>query len=301
LVIWQIENGRNVNRENKMTKKILHILLGLAVALGVSLALSLPAMAAGNTWYVDPAGMDDGSHGTGTGSAAFQTIQYAVDAATAGDTIIVGNGTFAEALVVNKANLIIQSVSPLGSVIMPTTTPSNQGAAIYISADGVTIDGFEIDGTTVCQNGIFGLDTSDLTIKNNKVHGAVNAWDGCGIVLMSWGNDGTVYNNLVQGNEVYDTGRMGIMIMDYDGTNYTVTSGNTVTGNIVHDVWKMVTEWSDHGGGIQIYVGKNCTTQKTLFTMFRMDNAVFTCSDRLQETLLNTIPSEIILSVFKFG
>jgi parallel beta-helix repeat protein len=251
-----------------MVKKISCILFGLVIIFGLSLAMSLPAMAAGNTWYVDPAGTNDGSHGGSAGISAFMTIQYAIDSASDGDTIIVGAGTYAEELVVNKANLVIQSGSPLGAVIMPSATPSNQGAAIYISADGVTIDGFEVDGTTVCKNGIYGWDTSNLTIKNNKIHGAVNAWDGCGILLISWGNAGTVYNNLIKDNEVYDTGRMGIMIMDHDGTNYTVTSGNTITGNAVHDVWKMATEWSDGGGGIQINVGKNCTiTENTVYNV----------------------------------
>ncbi len=205
---------------------------------------------------------------TATGPFEFSTIQSAINAANEGATINVAAGTYTEALVVNTANLVIQSGSPLGAVIMPSATPSNPGAAIYISADGVTIDGFEINGTTVCNNGIYGWDTSNLTIKNNKIHGAINAWDGCGILLISYGNEGTVYNNLIQDNEVYDTGRMGIMVMDYDGTNYTVTSGNTITGNTVHDVWKMATEWNDGGGGIQINAGKNCSiTGNTVYNV----------------------------------
>ena len=185
------------------------------------------------------------------------SIQAAINAAISGDTIIVAAGTYAENLTIGKANLTLQSETSLGAIIMPTTTASGwPSAAILITADGVTVDGFEIDGGMVAKNGIFGWDTSGLTIKNNEIHGAVNAWDGCGILLMSWGNSGTVYNNLIQDNEVYDTGRMGIMVMDY-GTTYSVTSGNTITGNTVHDVWTKT--WDDHGGGIQINVGKNCT------------------------------------------
>lgn len=128
----------------------------------------------------------------------------------------------------------------------------------------MTIDGFEIDGTTACNSGIYGWDTSNLTIKNNKVHGAVNAWDGCGILLLSWGTSGTVHDNLIKDNEVYDTGRMGIMVMDHDGAEYTVTRNNTITGNTVHDVWKKATAWSDGGGGIQINVGKDCSITNNL-------------------------------------
>ncbi len=189
----------------------------------------------------------------------FNSIQLAIDNASPNETVLVAAGTYAEAITIGTDNLVLQSESELGAIIRPPTTPANFGAAIYISANGVTVDGFEIDGTTVCKNGILGWETSGLTIKNNKIHGAVNAWHGCGILLFSWGNSGTVYDNLIENNEVYDTGRMGIMVMDYGGaqTTYTVTSGNIITGNIVHDVWKVA--WGDHGGGIQINVAKNCS------------------------------------------
>ena len=194
----------------------------------------------------------------GTEAEPFATIQKGIDEVAAGDTINVAAGTYTEEITIDKANLTLQSESELGAIIRPSTTPTNHGAAIYISADGVTVDGFEVDGTTVCNNGIYGWETSGLTIKNNKVHGAVNAWDGAGISLLSWDNSGTVYDNLIEGNEVYDTGRMGISVME-GGTNYTVTSNNTITGNTVYDVWKKATAWNDGGGGIQINVAKDCS------------------------------------------
>jgi len=244
-------------------KRTLSILFALALVLAFSLVATTP-VAAASTWYVDGTlGMDDGSHGGGSGASAFKTIQYAINDSRVGngDTINVAAGTYNENVVINKTNLTLKSQTALGAIIQPTTSGSN---AVYITADGVTVDGFEIDGTTVAKNGILGWETSGLTIKNNKVHGAVNAWDGCGILLFSWGNNGTVYNNLIQDNEVYDTGRMGIFIMDYGPAIYTVTYGNTITGNTVHDVWKMGTEWVDGGGAIQINVGKNCAITNNL-------------------------------------
>jgi hypothetical protein len=250
-------------------KRIFNILFALVVVLSFSLVVTAPVAAAG-PWYVDGAlGTDDGTHGAGTGAAAFKTIQYAVNdgRVAGGDTINVAAGTYDEGITINKANLTLKSTVPLGAIIRPTVPVVIQGwtsAVIYITADGVMVDGFEIDGTTVANNGIYGWETSGLTIKNNKIHGAVHAWDGCGITLISWGNAGTVYNNLIQDNEVYDTGRMGIMVMDHDATLYTVTHDNTITGNTVHDVWKMATEWDDGGGGIQINVGKNCAITNNL-------------------------------------
>jgi len=198
---------------------------------------------------------------------AFSTIQEAVNAASDGNSIRVLDGTYEEAVTIDKADLMLQSLSM--PIIKPLTTPANHGAAIYISVDGVTVDGFEIDGTTVCNNGIYGWDTSDLTIKDNVIHGAVNAWDGCGILLISWGNAGTVYGNLIKNNEIYDTGRMGIMVMDHDASDYTVTSDNIITGNIVYDTWQV--KWGDHGGSIQINVAKNCSIT---------DNIIYDSNDR---------------------
>ena len=232
-----------------MKKKLFSVLLALVLVLSFSLVAAVP-VAAQTTINVP---------------ADYATIQAAINASNPYDTIIVAAGTYPEAITIGTPNLTLQSASKWGAVIRPTSTPVGwPEAVIYITADGVTVDGFEIDGTTVCDNGILGWETSGLTIKNNKIHGAVRAWDGCGILLFSWGNSGTVYNNLIEGNEVYDTGRMGIMVMDYGGTQqtYTVTSGNTITGNTVHDVWKVT--WGDHGGGIQINLAKDCSITNNL-------------------------------------
>ncbi len=222
-----------------MKRKIFSILFALVLVLSFSLIPSVPAAAA-TTISVVP--------GPGT------PIQNAINAANPDDTIIVAPGTYPENVVIGTSNLTLQSETVLGAIIQPAATaPGWPSAAVVITADGVTVDGFEIDGTTVAKNGILGWETSGLVIKNNKIHGAVNAWDGCGILLFSWGSGGTVYNNLIQDNEVYDTGRMGIMVMDYSTEArvgywpgyYTVTSGNTITGNTVHDVWKKAMAWGD--------------------------------------------------------
>jgi len=210
-------------------------------------------------YYVDPTG-DDGNACTASGASACLTIQAAIGKASATDTVNVAAGTYNEAITINKALTLngaqagndARTRTGDETIIRPTT---NVEAAVYITADGVTIDGFEINGTTVCTTGILGWETSGLTIKNNKVHGAIRAWHGVGILLFSWGNGGTVYDNTIQNNVVYDTGRMGIMVMDYDGSSYTLTTNNVISNNEVYDTWKVT--WGDHGGAIQFNVGKD--------------------------------------------
>jgi len=210
--------------------------------------------------YVD----DDytaGNTGAGKyfGFNAFTTIQEGITAVNVGGTVNVAAGIYDENVIIDKANLTLHSETALGAIIKPATTASGwPSGVVLITADGVTVDGFEIDGTTVSKNGINAYGVSNVIIKNNKVHGAVNAWDGVGIMVWDWDAAKTVNNATIENNTVYDTGRMGIMVMDYGADNkYDVTEGHVITGNTVYDVWEKATAWGDGGGGIQINVGKN--------------------------------------------
>jgi parallel beta-helix repeat protein len=134
--------------------------------------------------------------------------------------------------------------------------------AVNIMADGVTLDGFEVDGSLMPGNHevINAYGVSDVSIINNIVHGATaGTWDGMGIAVWDWDAAKTVDNALIQNNEVYDTGRMGIFCMDLGSGEYDLTEGHTITDNTVYDTWKKGNDWGDAGGAIQINVGKDCT------------------------------------------
>jgi len=188
------------------------------------------------------------------GYDAFATIQDGIDA-VAGSTVNVAAGTYTELVTIDKANVTVKSESQGAAIIKPSAEREAWPyGAVLITADGVTFDGFEVDGTTICNNGINAYEANNVTIRNNIVHGAVNDWDGVGITVWSWGS-GTVDGALIENNEVYDTGRMGIIVLDHNGSSYEVTSNHIIRGNTVHDTWKV--GWDDHGGSIQINVGKN--------------------------------------------
>lgn len=63
----------------------------------------------------------DRSHGTTTGTGAFKTIQYAINAAAAGDVINVATGLYTEALTIGK-NLQLSGAGPSNSMIDPSPT-----------------------------------------------------------------------------------------------------------------------------------------------------------------------------------
>jgi len=203
------------------------------------------------------------------GTNGYASIQAAINAASPGGTINVAAGTYTELVTINTANITLlgpnAGVNPntgargAEAIIKPSAErTAGPWGAVLVTANGVTIDGFEVDGTTVCKNGINAYEANNVIIKNNIVHGAVNAWDGVGIMVWSWGA-GTVDGALIENNDVYDTGRMGIIVLDHSGSSYELTSNHIIRGNTVHDTWKMGTEWDDGGGAIQINVGKDCT------------------------------------------
>ena len=107
----------------------------------------------------------------------------------ADDTIQVADGTYEENVNVNK------SVTLIGDGFETTTTIQGQGTgeagALVISADGVTVEGFEVIGTGVSAIRISGA-RNNVTIQNNKAVAAT----GKNALLM----DGGQSNHMISGN-----------------------------------------------------------------------------------------------------
>jgi parallel beta-helix repeat protein len=118
------------------------------------------------------------------------TIGSAVSAASSGDVIVVGPGTYNESVSITTYNLSIFGAQagkdaragrygPAGESVVDATNQSNGpglGAAFYVDADNVLIDGFTIQGGTLGDNasGIY-VDSEDAAqildniVENNSV------------------------------------------------------------------------------------------------------------------------------------
>jgi len=91
----------------------------------------------------------------------YLTIQAAINAANPGDTVIVHAGTYVENIVINKASLFLESVERRNAVIK---------GSIDIEANGVTLDGFEVDCDET-QIAVIALKQNGITVRNILVDG----------------------------------------------------------------------------------------------------------------------------------
>jgi parallel beta-helix repeat protein len=209
------------------------------------------SVSAATTWYVD----DDGG-------ADFTTIQDAVDAATAGDTIIVRDGTYAGARV-NSSHLTLRSENGAAHCII--------NGGFYASAIDMPFGGFDhisISGFTVTGGGI-DLECSNYgTIENNIITDC-----GTGIFLWYESNHNTITNNIISNNDV------GIRLdMSQGGA-----TGNSITNNVVSP---------NNNAGIVISTGYCDTTVA--------DNTVSGGISVLDSCWRNIITDNIILSSGEF-
>jgi len=196
----------------------------------------------GPTGLSSPVGRD-----STTGGLAFLlwTIQQTIDAASPGDTIHVGLGTYVENLLVDKALTILGGGGQY-------VEPYQLGHVICVTADGVTIDGLDVskamawylgmqcdgihvtaDGVTILHsvvhdNASEGIEVygEAATIVENIVsnNGVVLGSSGIGVLVT--GDLATVSDNLVTGNG------SGIVVMGNGGT----ISENVVSGNTGHGI-----------------------------------------------------------------
>jgi len=210
------------------------VLLGAMAAIVVVVTAGSALAAPKTTRVVSTSGTDSGDCTV----APCRTIGYAVGQASAGDTVSVGTGTYAESVAVTKRLALVGHDATIDAAGKSTMLGGNQyynGIVVFgPGAAGTSIRGLTIENAGL--EGIFADMTSGLTIANNTLehndafgpfHPLCAAQpDDCGEALHLQSVTGsTVSGNLVQDNVG------GILLTDEDGP----AAKNTITGNIVLD------------------------------------------------------------------
>jgi len=158
----------------------------------------------------------------------YAKIQWAVDNASAGDTIIVRPGTYNENVDVDKS-LEIRSYSQNPSDTIVNASNSND-PVFYVTADNVTISGFTVTGTTgTWKAGIY-LYNSDYCRIENVI--ASNNWYG---IYLYYSSNNIIANNNVSSN-------------NWDGIRPYYSSNNIIANNTVS---------SNNWCGIYLYYSSN--------------------------------------------
>jgi hypothetical protein len=197
----------------------------------------------------------------GSCTSAQPTIQQAIDTAAAGDTVLVGPGTYAETVTaghggvapgapgidIDKSLTLASTMGAASTVIqvngghcLPTSCPGGPLQLVTLSASGITIIGFTIDETDPTVNVITAdgdADSDNHRIRNNIIKNAVfddgNAGGGWGL-LLGYGNaDG----NIIDGNEFFLNPDLAKNQFTFGvGIQGGGSDNNSVTENVFHDL-----------------------------------------------------------------
>ncbi len=242
-------------------------LIGRAVAAFAVVAL-MGGPAAAQTepnLYVDRGNAACSDTGSGTATQPFCTISAAAAKVTAGQTVEVAAGTYAEAVTVASSGT---SSAPITFTAAPGATVTVSGRANGFAISGrswVTVNGFTVANTS--DYGIAVSNSSHITLSNNHVNFAGQPVSG----LTKYGiRLNNVTDSLVSGNITDHNTNAGIGLVSGSTRNevrgnrsFSNAQGyqraaagiylfsapaNTIAGNIVHD---------NEDSGINCYPGSN--------------------------------------------
>ena len=239
-------------QKKTITQKRLIILLAVALFL-LALPLTKVMGQTGETWSVCLEGTCD-----------FDTIQSAIDAASNGDTILVGPGTYAEEITLNKPNITVRSTAGAATtIIAPPVGDLTTGVWAVAEMGSLTFEGFTVSNFT--ENGIIqkradhagtefhvwnniiipyddylrnGIQVSGdgSSVIGNTIYGErlTDDWSSSAIIVVNASNVEVSSNTVVGGDSGVD---IGICIKNSSGTVDTIS----VTNNTISDAESAIT------------------------------------------------------------
>jgi hypothetical protein len=192
-------------RKRAIAPRLLRPSVAVLAALALICAGSFvgSAKALGTTHYVAPGlpGVD-----LNCSSPGFNSIQFAVSASSAGDTIVVCDGTYNEQVTISKSltlagsgNAIIQPAVPAADLNVVDVT----GGTTSVTMSGFTVAGPGPSGCNSIHTGIAVFGGASLDLSNTTVRGIRDTGlSGCqknGIVIAGSGSTGKITNTTTSG------------------------------------------------------------------------------------------------------
>jgi hypothetical protein len=210
-----------------------------AVLAGAMLLCGAGARAA--TYYVATTGSDSSA---GSLTAPFGSIQHGINAARAGDTVIVENGTYlytggGMAVTINSAGsssawITLKAQTP-GGVILDCQL----GCHSYINFGGSSaywiIQGFDIRNTL--ESGLWSNSGGgkNIQVLGNFIHNIGNHYDSTPYGITGVYTDTGGLNWTISGNVFHDVGRTAVLTGTHDHCIYTHGSGMLIVNNIFYN------------------------------------------------------------------
>lgn len=210
--------------------------------------ITTPALVFAIRYVSPPPGGNNGNIGTGP-DLPWATIQYAVDNADEGDTIIIMDGTFNENVEITQS-VIIRSMDwrdnkENDDAEVVASDPADN--VFTISSSNVVIEGLSIYGATAYEKaGIFISGETNCTIANNVSGLSSGETNHFGIYLDEFSAKNLISNNTINynytgieaygstentfcNNNLIDNDRNGIRLGNSSNNN--IISGNSISGS----------------------------------------------------------------------
>jgi len=185
----------------------------------------------------------------------YDTIQEAINAADPGDTLWVGNGTYEEALLIDRS-ITLKAAEEHGATVTYHEDAGDESSekTIRVEADDVIIKDLVLSRTRDEDNGVaqaIRVNGSNVEINNNIINGNV----GYGISVQSGNDEPKTDNVTITKNITGFSASIGVIAML--GTPDAGTANEigtvTITDNELLDYSReglQVSAFGDHGGSI---------------------------------------------------
>ncbi len=181
------------------------------------------------TIWVSPTALGP-APGTSCNVAGYTTIQAAINAASAGDTVNVCPGSYVENIAINKANLTVGSTGGFGVTIIRAAVVNS---VVTVTGVNATVAGFTLVPVGSTAKYDIGVNVAiagnaSAEIANNYIRGG-----RIGVNLGCSSSGSTVYHNLVRGATEtginIDTCEIAPL---YPGSTFNSVHHNTVCGGL---------------------------------------------------------------------